>query len=52
MAAVREQATKTAAKYTNGLTTLTKPDKSKEVFEIFDKAANEAQFISQLSLIM
>jgi coenzyme F420-dependent glucose-6-phosphate dehydrogenase len=41
MAAVGEQATKTAAKYTDGLITLTKPDKSKEIFDIFDKAARE-----------
>ena len=33
MAAVGEQATKTAAKYTDGLITLTKPDQSKEIFE-------------------
>jgi coenzyme F420-dependent glucose-6-phosphate dehydrogenase len=39
MAAVGEQATKTAAKHTDGLITLTKPDKSKEIFDIFDKAA-------------
>jgi coenzyme F420-dependent glucose-6-phosphate dehydrogenase len=41
MAAVGEQATKTAAKHTDGLITLTKPDKSKEIFDIFDKAALE-----------
>jgi coenzyme F420-dependent glucose-6-phosphate dehydrogenase len=41
MAAVGEQATKTAAKYTDGLITVTKPDKSKEIFAIFDKAAVE-----------
>ena len=41
MAAVGEQATKAAAKYTDGLITVAKPDKSKEIFEIFDKAANE-----------
>ena len=41
MAAVGEQATKTAAKYTDGLITVTKPDKSKEIFDIFDKAAVE-----------
>jgi coenzyme F420-dependent glucose-6-phosphate dehydrogenase len=39
MAAVGEQATKTAAKYTDGLITLAKPDNSNETFEIFDKAA-------------
>src|SRR5919202_1950954 len=41
MAAVGEQATKTAAKYTDGLITVTKPDKSKEIFDIFDKAASK-----------
>ena len=41
MAAVGEQAAKAAAKYTDGLITVTKPDKSKEIFAIFDKAANE-----------
>jgi coenzyme F420-dependent glucose-6-phosphate dehydrogenase len=41
MAVVGEQATKTAAKYTDGLITVTKPDKSKEIFDIFDKAAVE-----------
>ena len=39
MAAGGEQAIKTAAKYTDGLITLAKPDKSNETFEIFDKAA-------------
>jgi coenzyme F420-dependent glucose-6-phosphate dehydrogenase len=39
MAAVGEQATKTAAKHTDSLITLTKPDQSKEIFDIFDKAA-------------
>jgi coenzyme F420-dependent glucose-6-phosphate dehydrogenase len=39
MAAVGEQAIKTAAKYTDGLITLAKPDKSNETFEKFDKAA-------------
>lgn len=43
MAAVGEQATKAAAKYTDGLITVTKPDKSKEIFAIFDKAANEEE---------
>ena len=41
MAAVGEKATKTAAKYTDGLITVAKPEKSKEIFEIFDKAATE-----------
>src|ERR1041385_3026111 len=39
MAAVGEQAIKTAAKYTDGLITLAKPDESNETFEVFDKAA-------------
>jgi coenzyme F420-dependent glucose-6-phosphate dehydrogenase len=39
MAAGGEQAIKTAAKYTDGLITLAKPDKSNETFEVFDKAA-------------
>jgi coenzyme F420-dependent glucose-6-phosphate dehydrogenase len=41
MAAVGKQAIKAAAKHTDGLITVTKPDKSKEIFEIFDKAASE-----------
>jgi coenzyme F420-dependent glucose-6-phosphate dehydrogenase len=39
MAAGGEQAIKTAAKYTDGLITLAKPDKATETFEMFDKAA-------------
>jgi coenzyme F420-dependent glucose-6-phosphate dehydrogenase len=39
MAAGGEQAIKTAAKYTDGLITLAKPDKATETFEIFNKAA-------------
>jgi len=39
MAAVGEQAIKTAAKYTDGLITLVKPNKSNETFEMFNKAA-------------
>ena len=39
MAAVGEQAIKTAAKHTDGLIALAKPDKSNETFDIFDKAA-------------
>ena len=39
MAAVGEQAIKTAAKYTDGLITLAKPDKANKTFEMFDKAA-------------
>jgi coenzyme F420-dependent glucose-6-phosphate dehydrogenase len=39
MAAGGEQAIKTAAKYTDGLITLAKPDKANETFEVFDKAA-------------
>jgi coenzyme F420-dependent glucose-6-phosphate dehydrogenase len=41
MAAVGEEATKIAARYTDGLITVTKPDKSKEIFDIFDKAASK-----------
>jgi coenzyme F420-dependent glucose-6-phosphate dehydrogenase len=41
MAASGEEATLTAAKYTDGLITIEKPDKSKEIFDIFDKAAIE-----------
>jgi coenzyme F420-dependent glucose-6-phosphate dehydrogenase len=41
MAAVGGEATKTAARYTDGLITVAKPDKSKEIFDIFDKAAIE-----------
>jgi coenzyme F420-dependent glucose-6-phosphate dehydrogenase len=39
MAAIGEEAIETAAKYTDGLITLAKPDKANETFEIFDKAA-------------
>jgi coenzyme F420-dependent glucose-6-phosphate dehydrogenase len=39
MAAGGEQAIKTAAKYTDGLITLAKPDKANKTFEMFDKAA-------------
>jgi coenzyme F420-dependent glucose-6-phosphate dehydrogenase len=39
MAAIGEQAIETAAKYTDGLITLAKPDKANETFGIFDKAA-------------
>ena len=41
MAASGEQATQTAANYTDGLITTVKPDKSKEIFDLFDKAAVE-----------
>jgi len=41
MEAVGEQAIKTAAKYADGLIMLAKPEKSKEIFDIFDKAATE-----------
>jgi coenzyme F420-dependent glucose-6-phosphate dehydrogenase len=41
MAASGEEATITAAKYTDGLITTAKPDKSKEIFDTFDKAAVE-----------
>jgi coenzyme F420-dependent glucose-6-phosphate dehydrogenase len=39
MAAIGEEAIETAAKYTDGLITLAKPDKANETFGIFDKAA-------------
>ena len=39
MAAVGEQAIKTGAKHTDGLITLAKPDQSKQLFDMFDKAA-------------
>ena len=39
MAAGGEQAIKTAAKHTDGLITLAKPDKAKQLFDMFDKAA-------------
>jgi coenzyme F420-dependent glucose-6-phosphate dehydrogenase len=39
MAAIGEEAIETAAKYTDGLITLAKPDKANETFELFDKAA-------------
>jgi coenzyme F420-dependent glucose-6-phosphate dehydrogenase len=41
MAASGEEATQTAAKYSDGLITTVKPDKSKEIFDIFDEAAIE-----------
>ena len=41
MAASGEEAIQTAAKYTDGLITTSKPDNSKETFDIFDKAAIE-----------
>ena len=41
MAASGEEAIQTAAKYTDGLITTAKPDKSKETFDIFNKAAIE-----------
>jgi coenzyme F420-dependent glucose-6-phosphate dehydrogenase len=39
MAASGTEAIHTAAKYTDGLITITKPDKTKEIFDEFDKAA-------------
>ncbi|WP_148685365.1 LLM class flavin-dependent oxidoreductase [Candidatus Nitrosocosmicus hydrocola] len=42
MAASGTEAIHTAAKYTDGLITITKPDKSKETFVEFDKAALKA----------
>ena len=41
MAAVGEEATKAAAIFTDGLITVTKPEKSKEIFDLFDKYAQE-----------
>ena len=41
MAASGEEATQAAAKYSDGLITTVKPDKSKEIFDIFDEAAIE-----------
>lgn len=41
MAASGPDAIQTAAKYTDGLITISKPDKSREIFETFDKAALE-----------
>lgn len=42
MAAAGLEAIKTAANYTNGLITISKPDQAKEVFDRFDNAAQEA----------
>lgn len=39
MAAVGEEATKTTAIFTDGLITVSKPENSKEIFDIFDKYA-------------
>jgi coenzyme F420-dependent glucose-6-phosphate dehydrogenase len=41
MAASGKEATQIAAKYSDGLITTVKPDKSKEIFDIFDEAAVE-----------
>jgi coenzyme F420-dependent glucose-6-phosphate dehydrogenase len=41
MAASGPKAIRAAAKYTDGLITISKPDKAKEMFDIFDKAALE-----------
>jgi coenzyme F420-dependent glucose-6-phosphate dehydrogenase len=41
MAASGPDAIQTAAKYTDGLITISKPDKSREMFDTFDKAALE-----------
>ena len=41
MAASGSEATKIAAKYSDGLITISKPDKVKEMFDIFDKAIIE-----------
>jgi coenzyme F420-dependent glucose-6-phosphate dehydrogenase len=43
MAAVGEEATKAAAKLTDGLITVSKPDKSKEIFDIFEKQARMSE---------
>jgi len=43
MAASGPQAIKSAAKYTDGLITTSKPDGAKEVFDVFDKAALEVK---------
>ena len=41
MGASGEEATRIAGQYTDGLITVQKPDKSKEIFDIFDKSATE-----------
>jgi coenzyme F420-dependent glucose-6-phosphate dehydrogenase len=41
MAASGEEATRVAGRFTDGLITVQKPDKSKEIFDIFDKSASE-----------
>ena len=41
MAASGSEATKIAAKHSDGLITISKPDKVKEMFDIFDKAILE-----------
>jgi coenzyme F420-dependent glucose-6-phosphate dehydrogenase len=52
MAASGPDAIQTAAKYTDGLITVSKPDKSKEMFEAFDKAAlEEGKELSRLQKI-
>ena len=43
MAASGPQAIKSAARYTDGLITTSKPDGAKEVFDVFDKAALEVK---------
>ncbi|HJU79459.1 MAG TPA: LLM class flavin-dependent oxidoreductase [Nitrososphaeraceae archaeon] len=43
MAASGSQAIKSAARYTDGLITTSKPDGAKEVFDVFNKAALEAK---------
>jgi alkanesulfonate monooxygenase SsuD/methylene tetrahydromethanopterin reductase-like flavin-dependent oxidoreductase (luciferase family) len=41
LAALGPEAIKCAAKYTDGLITISKPDKVKEMFDLFDKTATE-----------
>jgi len=47
LAASGPETIKTAARYTDGLITISKPDKVKEMFDIFDKTALEANKESQ-----
>jgi coenzyme F420-dependent glucose-6-phosphate dehydrogenase len=41
MAAVGEQSIKTAAKYSDGIITVVKPNKAAKIFDVFDKEAKE-----------
>src|SRR6476660_6787546 len=47
LAASGPETIKTAAKYTDGLITISKPNKAKEMFDLFDKTALEANKESQ-----